>query len=253
LKCADRGEVGADDKQAGCSLTLFVTLWCALPVAQAQSLVYTLEKKKELVWIVAGGALLGVSALVHPTQSCPCDSATVNGFDRRFAGRPVRPGVSTASDILNYGSLSLPFVLEYMDTHRNKAATNEFWNDAVVLGEALLLNEGLTDVTKALAGRPRPFVYNLPAGSPELQLRDSYQSFYSGHTSSTFAITMAYAQTYARRHPNGRRRLVYGIAIGLGSTIGALRVAAHEHFPTDVIASAGSGIAVGLLVPALHR
>jgi membrane-associated phospholipid phosphatase len=34
--------------------------------------------------------------------------------------------------------------------------------------------------------------------------------------------------------------------------VGATRILAGEHFPTDVVAGAAVGAAIGLIVPALH-
>jgi membrane-associated phospholipid phosphatase len=39
----------------------------------------------------------------------------------------------------------------------------------------------------------------------------------------------------------------------MGSIIGATRIAAGQHFPSDVLVGAAAGTAIGLLIPWLHR
>ncbi len=215
---------------------------------------YEIQKKKELGLFLAGGVLLGASKFLHPQHSCPCSSSDVNGFDHRFAGDSVGPHAATASDILNMGVLPSTVVLfTALDARRQDKSWEVLSHNGLILGEAALLNAGLNSLTKKLASRPRPFVYDLPAGAAELGKDDSFQSFYSGHASTSFAVSMAFARTYALSHPNGHRTLVYAAAIGLSTVTGVLRVAARKHFPTDVITGAASGIAFGLLVPSLHR
>jgi hypothetical protein len=211
---------------------------------------YTIEKKKELGLFLAGGVLLSVTAFMNPKHTCPCNPERVNGIDRRFAGDSLQHGLHKASDVLNGMTWAAPFLLDYLDVRRTRQG--RFRDDAIVLAESFLLNQAMTQVTKKLVNRPRPFVYGLQPGDPELNKDDSYLSFYSGHTSSAFAISMAYAKTYARRHPGGKRALVYGLAIGAATATGALRIGARKHFPTDVLVGAGSGIAIGLIVPGLH-
>ena len=67
-------------------------------------------------------------------------------------------------------------------------------------------------------------------------------------------MTMSYAKMYTRSRPNAKPVLVYGLGIGLAAVTGSLRVDAGKHYPTDVIAGALVGSAIGLFVtPAQHR
>ena len=50
----------------------------------------------------------------------------------------------------------------------------------------------------------------------------------------------------------GKHKLEVGLLFGAAAATGALRVVAHQHFPTDAIAGAVVGFAVGWIVPALH-
>ena len=46
---------------------------------------------------------------------------------------------------------------------------------------------------------------------------------------------------------------VYGIGFSAAAATGYFRMAADKHWLTDVLAGAGTGTAIGLVVPSLHR
>jgi membrane-associated phospholipid phosphatase len=83
---------------------------------------------------------------------------------------------------------------------------------------------------------------------------DAGLSFFSGHTSTAFAIAASYAYTYGVRRPrSGLRALVWVVSLLAASSMPVLRVASGEHFWSDVIVGAIVGTGVGIAVPALHR
>src|SRR5207249_5722685 len=73
----------------------------------------------------------------------------------------------------------------------------------------------------------------------------------SGHASVAFAAATTY-WVLARRErlPHRTRNTIFLYAGAAG--VAALRVAAGKHFPTDVLAGAALGSAVGWLVPTIH-
>ena len=219
------------------------------PPAGAVSLIqnsrYELKWKwREPIILAAAAALLGVSRIPKVSPSCPCVAAAVNSFDRRYAGRKSDTA-DTASTVLLYTTSISPFVLEAFQGR--KAIPEE-----VVLAETFLINEGLTALAKSLAARPRPFIYGVTSGSA-LSQRDTYTSFYSGHTSTSFAMTFAFAKTYIARKNYKHPILAYGIALALGGATGILRVSAGKHFPTDVMMGAATGTSLGVTLPNLHQ
>jgi membrane-associated phospholipid phosphatase len=116
------------------------------------------------------------------------------------------------------------------------------------------INGALNQMVKFTVRRPRPVVYDIAPGDPEIDVPGNYLSFYSGHASTAFATGMFYATTFALRHPDSRAGgWVYGAAAAGASSVALLRVLAGEHFPSDVIAAAAVGSAVGLVLPRLHR
>jgi membrane-associated phospholipid phosphatase len=200
--------------------------------------------------LAAGVALWTLPPLVERelgAPACTCRTADVNGFDRGVI-HPRKRGAGAASDVLATALMIAPVGLDALDARHGYA------EDLLVMAQAVALNGALGQLVKLAVRRPRPFVYDLPASDPARASAESYVSFYSSHTSGAFAASLAYASTFALRHPDSEARwLVYGGAALAAGSVGVLRVLAGQHFPTDVIAGAAVGAAFGLVVPRLHR
>ena len=67
-----------------------------------------------------------------------------------------------------------------------------------------------------------------------------------------FAAAAAAASILHRRGELHRHKVETVLLFAAAATTAALRVAAHRHFPTDVVAGAALGTAVGWVVPLLH-
>jgi membrane-associated phospholipid phosphatase len=183
------------------------------------------------------------------TPKCPCDRGDVPWFDRSALGRSSR-GARLASQIAVSTMLVLPPTLDLLDVRRRGGSWSHVGEDLVVMGEALLVDGALNQLAKVAVHRPRPLTYD---GAPHPD-KDDYLSFYSSHSSTAFAVGMAYATTFSLRHPDsGYRYLVYGAVVVGGGTTGLLRVLGGKHFPSDVVVGALVGSAVGIGVPLLHR
>jgi membrane-associated phospholipid phosphatase len=108
---------------------------------------------------------------------------------------------------------------------------------------AALLNAGvLTEVTKQLTGRARPYVAGDAGEFTGPTSNDIYKSFPSGHAAATFAL----ATVLADRHPK-QKWLYYGLA----AAVSLARVRSSAHFPSDILVGAGIGIYAGNHI-ALH-
>jgi len=108
----------------------------------------------------------------------------------------------------------------------------ESWLICAALGPiAIGLNYGI----KLLVKRPRPVLEGLPplGGAP------SSLSFPSAHALSSFAVATA----MVRVDPATAGALVVALALSLG------RPYLGMHYPSDVLAGALLGIALGMLVP----
>lgn len=186
-------------------------------------------------------------------KGCECRLASLNGLDRALASR-YSAGFSIAGEVLITSLYISAVVLDLLDVVNADQPFTGFLVDIAVMAEALMLNGAINQIAKLALPRARPLLYERELTDP-LQLEpDSYTSFYSAHTSSAFSLALAYAQTFAYRHPESPYRfLVYLAAVAAGSIIGGTRIAAGKHFPSDVLVGAAAGTAFGLLIPWLHR
>jgi len=124
-------------------------------------------------------------------------------------------------------SAAVALGLALLDPDRREA-----WLICAALGPiAIALNYGI----KLLVQRPRPVLEDLPplGGAP------SSLSFPSAHALSSFAVATA----MFRVDPATAGALVVALALSLG------RPYLGMHYPSDVLAGALLGIALGLIVP----
>jgi len=181
-------------------------------------------------------------------QSTICDPATLNWLDRQVAGR-YHPGWTRWSDIGVYGMEGLAAAGILIDD-----GVRAGLNDLVVVAEATLLASAASGISTAATGRPRPYMYGTEAPLAVRESGDGGLSYFSGHTSTAFGVSTAVFVTLHRLHPDDRWPWY---VLGLGSVaagfVGATRILAGQHFPTDVVAGAAVGTGFGLLVPALHK
>ena len=94
------------------------------------------------------------------------------------------------------------------------------------------------------------FVHALPpdqkpsTGSPS----DNNLSFFSGHSSETFALAVA-SGTVASMHRYRWAPIVWGVGGVLAATTAYLRIAADRHWLTDVLVGAVVGAGIGFTLP----
>jgi decaprenylphosphoryl-5-phosphoribose phosphatase len=108
----------------------------------------------------------------------------------------------------------------------------ESWLIVAALGPLAI---GLNYAVKLIVRRPRPVLEGLPplGGAP------SSLSFPSAHATSSFAVATA----MTRIDPLGALAFLPAIALALG------RPYLGMHYPSDVLAGALLGVALGLIVP----
>jgi len=198
--------------------------------------------------VATAGVLYVLPAAVglpHGAPSCaPCDPGTLPGADR-WALRPISATADVASDVVLAGiagftAFAVLQGLPAQQWHGNFAvfASTASWTAAT------------SEWLKVLVRRKRPVLYTsdaiTAATAPERQ-----QSLPSFHACLAFAAATSYLVIARRQHLPHRRRntiLLYAGAVG----VSALRVVAGKHFPTDVLAGAALGSAIGWVVPTIH-
>jgi undecaprenyl-diphosphatase len=152
---------------------------------------------------------------------------------RTMRTRGHSPGLERAAKLLgragNNGAIwfGLCLVLAIADPSEREA-----WLICAVLGPVAI---GLNYVVKLIAKRPRPVLEGLPplGGAP------SSLSFPSAHATSAFAVATA----MTRVAPAAAIAFVLAAALSLG------RPYLGMHYPSDVLAGALLGVALGLIVP----
>jgi membrane-associated phospholipid phosphatase len=169
-------------------------------------------------------------------------------IDRSAAYNWSKPA-ALSSDVIMFSSMAAPaFLLFDKDIRRDWAKIGTIW------AETMALNTGITNMTKVLVKRTRPYAYNPDAPLHKKEERDARYSFFSGHTSVTSSMTFMTAKIYSDYHP-GSKALPYvwaGAAIVPAATA-FLRWRAGKHFFSDVLVGYISGAIVGFIVPHLHK
>jgi membrane-associated phospholipid phosphatase len=216
------------------------------PCAAAAEDPFNLRTSRDVAITVGSAALLilGTWAYLRPMPSAPQDLDPQRIFrPDRFAVHLSSRPAATASDILMDASVGLPVVFFTRKTVKT---------DLLMLAESNLLCEGITQLSKGLFQRPRPFAYRSDPAGKRLG-RDAFRSFISGHASAAFNGAVLAGVVYAKRHPGSRSsRAVWVTGLTLAAATGTCRVLAGRHFPTDVLAGAAAGAFTGWLIPQLH-
>jgi hypothetical protein len=129
---------------------------------------------------------------------------------------------------------------------------------ALISLEAMAVATLLQGATSALMQRERPYGRDCGKTIPE-ELSDCasdsarYRSFFSGHTSMSFAAAAVTCTHHARLDLFGGAAdgATCGAALGSATAVALLRVAARKHYLSDVGVGAVVGLASGFGVPQL--
>lgn len=215
--------------------------------------------------LVAGGAALLAAGIIgspdlQPVPDVGLDPAAIHlDFDRDIIGnRDV--DAHTASNIVRDVAVAFPFVLSFAS-----APQGERWGASIdrtlMFAESLALSGGITAVAKNVIARPRPYTY-LPASDRPDHVRYhvdetyAFASMPSGHATTAWCTTSFGIVDHLLTRPAAgwKEHAAVGFVGGaLATATSVLRVEAGQHFPTDVLAGAGIGVAGGVTIPLLHR
>src|SRR6516225_10043122 len=182
-------------------------------------------------WLVAGvgAALFGVSALLLKT-------GTLSWDERLF--RVLNEVPSAAAAVLTpLSHLFLPagIVVVVVLAVVYVVARNRSVLPVAAGAAAAGLAWALANAAKAIADRPRP--YEVITDAVLRQQPAHGTSFPSSHTAVTVAVVIALVPFLPR--------VLAGVAIAYAVLVGWSRVYLGVHYPLDVLAGAGIGMAVG--------
>lgn len=245
------------------TIALALTLLLAPPATADEAFAhdespYKLRLDVDVAVLVAGGVLWGGTSFVGNTgaPTCggsntpACNAGALNAFDRLAVGQSSQ-AARTAANVISFVPVAY-LALDMFDVGPRHWKT--YLTDLWVVAEALAWNGAIQDLVRRAVRRPRPFLYTPGLYPSERDGSDAGFSFYSGHTSFAFALAVSCSYTFTLRHPHSRwRYVVWPALMAIASIEPVLRVYSGDHFPTDVIAGALVGSAVGLFFPAVHR
>jgi len=238
---------------------IFLSILCALCIfgVKAQSPVkpYALTYKFDVPLATTGLGLNFAYFLMdkkteklQPSFYNTLDRQNINVFDRSAAYNWSRPA-AIASDVLMFGSIAAPSFLLI-----DKNIRQDFTKVGVIWAQTMALNTGITNLTKVLVKRTRPYVYNPNAPEHYKLERDARYSFFSGHTSVSTSMCFMTAKIYSDYNPGSKALpYVWTTAAVVPATVAFLRWRAGKHFASDVIIGYLTGAAIGFLVPHLHK
>ncbi len=214
---------------------------------------YDLDRDREII-ILGTGGILGITGLAGINNINPLtleeiyhlDPLNINKFDRHSVGKYHD---HLAGDILLYTSFLLPL------TFLSDKEMKRDWKILGVIGfEVLTFQAGLNLVLKGITQRLRPYVYDPESPLDKKRSKDAKLSFYSGHTSTTAAMSFYTATVFSEYLPDGlTKSLIWTGAVIYPALAGYLRVSSANHFPTDVIAGYAAGAMIGYFIPQLHK
>ena len=204
------------------------------------------------IWIlpslVVGNQVPG-PACGNPPDTAPCDPAQLNALDRSVVGTAYPVARTVANSLF-----AVPAAFALIDILDGGKNWRGWLTDLVVVGEAAAINGALDEIVRRSVRRPRPYLY-IAGAYPDDRLKpEATFSFYSGHSSTAFALGVSLAYTFHQRHPDSAwRYAVWATLTAAAAAEPVLRVLSGDHFPTDVLVGSLIGTSVGLIVPVLHR
>ena len=199
--------------------------------------------------VMVASSVIGLGWLlqdeVGPAACVPnCDRGRLPAFDRFVAGRydenfKLGSDIAVAAVLVGSAGLLL-FELGAVEL--------------VIASEAVLVSAALTVALMYAVRRPRPFLYGQDAPLEERESGGAAMSFPSGHTANAFAaVTALFSIWHAHRPRSAAPYWALAIGGALAASVGAGRVVSGDHFPSDVLAGALIGSAIGWATPELHR
>ena len=233
-------------------LSIIITVSVLTGGQNKNSSPYSLSKNLELTIASISGSLLIGSVLIdyspmtagnisklNPENISSYDSKAINNWDLNS----IR-----MSDLLLYSSIAVPGLLLIDEKVRD-----DYYNFSLLWAESIFLTLGITNLTKVLVQRPRPYLYGDKASPEYKQKEDNRKSFFSGHASISAASYFLLASMYDDYNPDSKLSPYLWAGSCLAPALTAYyRYDAGKHFPSDLVAGYLVGSAVGVLVPRWH-
>ena len=233
----------------------FLFLFCSAFIC-AQS-PYELSTEKEF-GILGGGAALFTLNITLENKMPPLNWRDTMGlsimqvpkFDR-FATKNWSPKAARTSDVFLRSSPLVPILLPLVAGKRSRMETGITY---IIIMEGMLANYAVTEFTKLLSKRKRPYVYGRSSFDGELFTKNAKKSFFSGHASQTSVHYFLAAKMFSDFYPNNDwEPVVWTTAAVIPAFTAWKRVQAGKHFLSDVVVGYTVGALLGILIPEIHK
>jgi membrane-associated phospholipid phosphatase len=222
--------------------------------------------------IALGSLAVGFTMQLWVAKQLPLDPLALNpsigAFDRTVHARYDRVASLTAEVLQISGGL-LPFLVHTIEASRHRGRVlRRLSRDFLIYEEAAGLTLLSSEIIKFAVRRPRPLAYANPddyTGAEREALIDnqanpaSRMSFVSSHTSLMVAAAIASSTLLTiklRDRPSKGAKAAIGLtwiaSSGIAVGTAAAQLAGGQAYPSDVIAAACLGAAIGAGVPLAH-
>ena len=212
-----------------------------------------LETELTLTGVGVGATAAGLAIGRRIPKLTTADLALQQRENIFFLDRPTTywqsGNADRASTYLLKGATIAPVMLLL-----DKRVRHEVLVISLMYVETFALTNGLTQLSKNIVKRSRPYTYNPAVPLLQKQERDARRSFFSGHTSVTASSCFFAARIWADYHPDSHwKPVVWTVAATIPAITGFLRMQAGRHFLTDVAVGYAVGATIGCWVPKLHK
>lgn len=213
---------------------------------------YYLSLKREVVYTGLGIGSLGLGGYlrsrVDELTLMDLNPGEINRFDR-ISTEMSSELADKWSDYTLLASLGISGTLLL-----GRESRQDFFKISVMFLEVMAISNGLTQISKSIFQRPRPYVFDENWDPIRILSSNDRAAFVSGHTSESAAGTFFFARVFSDYYPDSKLKpYVWAVGFGLPALTGYLRIRSGNHYPTDVIAGYVLGAAVGYLVPTFHK
>ncbi|MEM7104921.1 MAG: phosphatase PAP2 family protein [Bacteroidota bacterium] len=237
------------------TLCLCIILF-SVQTAFAQS-PYSLSKSKDIPIIIGETALFGLtiglnkkSPELSPDDTIGLDIMNIPAIDRKIVYNWSKRA-QRQSDVLLHTSPIAPLAFPLVAGNNSR---KELGVTYVIAFEGMLASYTLTELTKLIVKRKRPYVYGKSDFRGNLFGKESWKSFFSGHTAFTATNYYMAAKMFNDFYPDSNwRPVVWSTAAIVPAITAWKRVQGGKHFVTDVVVGYVVGAAVGILIPEIHR
>lgn len=215
-------------------------------------------------WDVAFSAIAGAStlttAIVRPIFPFRRGGVLFDESIRksvRSSRYDTRGAYADMSDVLLSLSITGPILIDSLTVaYWYRGSPDVAWQMALIDVETMLATAAVQGIFTTFTSRERPYGRvcgtEIPATNNQCDSYDRYRSFFSGHTSLSFAgasLVCSHHLTLGLFDSRSADITSCVTSYAAAAATGVLRVMGDKHYTSDVLAGAVIGTSMGLVVP----